>query len=309
MSDKQEPHSVGGMADHQHHATAEGDSSEMAGLLDLDAELLSSLLSELAGWISELAGSLPVRRILDLGTGTGTGVFTLLRRFEQADAIAVDASAEFLRRLEARAWDLGVADRVRTVEADLDQTWPDTGPADLVWASASLHHLADPARVLAAVFGALRPGGLLIVVEMSSFPRFLPYDLGIGRPGLEDRCHAALAEAHAEHVPNLGSDWGSLLRGAGFTIEAERALTIDLSPPLPVSARRYAQLTLRRMRSRFEGELSADDLATLDTIISSAGPDGLLQRDDLAIRAARTVWVARRPGVAGPAADGAVRKN
>jgi hypothetical protein len=41
--------------------------------------------------------------------------------------------------------------------------------------------------------------------------------------------------------------------------------------------------------------MSADDLATLDTLIDSDGPDGILRRDDLTVRTARTVWVARRP--------------
>jgi SAM-dependent methyltransferase len=288
------------MADHhQHDAAAEADSSAMAELLDLDAEVLSAILAELTGLISGLAAGQPVRRILDLGSGTGTGVFALLRRFEDAHAIAVDASAPFLRRLEARARDLGVADRVAAVEADLDLAWPSTGAVDLVWASASLHHFADPARILAAVFGALRPGGLLTVLELSSFPRFLPGDLGIGRPGLEDRCYAALAEAHAAEVPNLGSDWGPLLLQAGFTIETRRALRVDLSPPLPPSAGRYAQLTLQRIRSRLDGRLSAEDLATLDTIIDGSGPDGVLRRGDLTVRAERTAWLARRPAVLG----------
>lgn len=288
------------MADHhQHDAAAEADSSAMAELLDLGAEVLSPILSELTGLIRGLAESRPVRRILDLGSGTGAGVFALLRRFEEADAIAVDASAPFLRRLEARARDLGLADRVRTIEADLDVAWPATGAVDLVWASASLHHFADPARILAAVFGALRPGGLLTVLEMGSFPRFLPVDLGIGRPGLEDRCHAALAEAHAAEVPNLGSDWGPLLLQAGFTIEAQRALTVDLSPPLSASAGLYAQRSLQHIRSRLDGRLSADDLATLDTIIDGPGPDGVLRRGDLTVRAERTAWVARRPAVLG----------
>jgi SAM-dependent methyltransferase len=286
------------MADHhQHDAAAEAESPALAELLDLDAEVLSPVLSELTGLIRGLAASLPVRRILDLGSGTGTGVFALLRRFEEADAIAVDASAPFLHRLEARARDLGLADRVRSIEADLDVAWPATGAVDLVWASASLHHFADPARILAEVFGALRPGGLLTVLEMGSFPRFLPGDLGIGRPGLEDRCHAALAEARAAEMPNLGADWGPLLLRAGFTIEAERALTVDLSPPLPASARRYAQLSLQRIRSRLDGRLSADDLATLDAIIDGAGSEGVLRRGDLTIRAERTAWVARRPAL------------
>jgi SAM-dependent methyltransferase len=286
------------MADHhQHDAAAEADSPALAELLDLDAEVLSPILSELTGLVRGLAAGLPVRRILDLGSGTGTGVFALLRCFEEADAIAVDASAPFLRRLEARARDLGLADRVRSIEANLDVAWPATGAVDLVWASASLHHFADPARILAEVFGALRPGGLLTVLEMGSFPRFLPGDLGIGRPGLEDRCHAALAEARAAEMPNLGADWGPLLRQAGFTIEAERALTVDLSPPLPASARRYAQLSLQRIRSGLDGRLSADDLATLDAIIDGAGSEGVLRRGDLTIRAERTAWVARRPAL------------
>ena len=117
-----------------------------------------------------------------------------------------------LARLSDKARDLGVAGRVRTVEADLDRVWPTIDPVDLVWASNSLHHLSDPDRVLADVFATIRPGGLLAVAEMESFPRFLPDDVGLGRPGLEARCHAAADEARAHDLPHLGDDWGKRLR-------------------------------------------------------------------------------------------------
>lgn len=267
----------------------------MAELLDLDAEVLHSYLSDVAAWIHELAADLPCRRILDLGSGTGTGVLALLPRFEGSEAIALDKSANLLDHLMGKARDLGVADRVRTIQADLDAAWPAIDTVDLVWASNSLHHMADPDLVLTEVFGALHPGGLLAVAEMDSFPRFLPDDLGLGRPGLEVRCHAALAERQADEVPHLGSDWGSRLSQAGFTVEAERPFPIDLTPPLPASTGRYAQASLRRIRSGLDGQLSADDLATLDALLDSDGPDGVLQRDDLTVRTARTAWVARRP--------------
>jgi SAM-dependent methyltransferase len=164
---------------------------------------------------------------------------------------------------------------------------------DLVWASASLHHLADPDRVLGDVFAALSAGGLLAVAELDSFPRFLPEDPDPDHPGLEARCHAALAAAVAPAVPTRGSDWAPRLRKAGFTIEAERHFTIELTPPLPASAGRYAQVSLRRMRSGLGDKLSAEDLAALDTLIDSDGPDSLLRRDDLTVRATRTVWIAR----------------
>jgi SAM-dependent methyltransferase len=200
-----------------------------------------------------------------------------------------------LHRLSSKARVLGVADRIRTVQADLGAAWPALDAVDLVWASSSLHHLADPDRVLAGIFTALRPGGLLVVAEMDSFPRFLPDDLSLGRPGLEARCHAVLAEQRAAELPHLGSDWGPRLSGAGFTIEAERAFVIDLASPLPAASGRYAQATLRRMRSGLDGQMSADDLAALDALIDSDGPDSVRQRGDLTVRTARTVWAARRP--------------
>jgi ubiquinone/menaquinone biosynthesis C-methylase UbiE len=280
------------MENHHHHSPAEADSAAMAELLDLDAEVLHSYLSEVTTWIDEPAAG--PRRILDLGSGTGTGALALARRFTEAEVIAVDLSEPFLERLRHKARDRGVADRIRTVQADLDAAWPAIGTVDLVWASSSLHHMADPDRVLTEVFAALRPGGLLALAEMDSFPRFLPDDVGIGRPGLEARCHAALAETWAEAVPQIGSDWGARLRQAGFTIEAERTFAIDLTPPLPASTGRYAQASLRRVRSRMDGRIDAGDLATLDTLIDGDGPEALLRRDDLTVRTTRPVWKARR---------------
>ena len=188
---------------HQHGPVAEPDEAAMAELLDLDAEVLHSYLSEVTAWIDTLAAE-PPHRILDLGSGTGTGALALVRRFPGADIIAVDKSAPLLDHLSGKARALGVACRIRIVPADLDTAWPAIGPVDVAWASSSLHHMADPDRILAEVFGAIRPGGLLAVAELGSFPRFLPDDIGIGRPGLEARGHAALAEAVASEVPQLG---------------------------------------------------------------------------------------------------------
>lgn len=265
----------------------------MAELLDLDGEVLHDYLTDVTGWIGGLVTE-PPRRIIDVGAGTGTGTFALLDRFENADAIAVDASGELLQHLTVRAAVLGLADRVRTVEADLDVGWPAIGTADLVWASASLHHMAHPDRVLSDIFGSLRPAGLLVVVELDSFPRFLPDDIGIGHPGLEGRGHAVMAERRAADLPEIGADWAARLSRSGFTIAAERTIAIELTPPLPAATARYAQASLRRMRSGLDGRLDADDLATLDVLLDSDGPAGLLQREDLSVRAARSVWAARR---------------
>jgi SAM-dependent methyltransferase len=273
----------------------------LAELLELDAEVLGSYLAELMDWLGELTADDPPRRIADLGAGTGTGTRALLARFEGAQAVALDMSDSMLERLAAKVREAGIEDgRVRTVRADLDEGWPDgLGPLDLIWASASLHHMADPDRSLAEVLGALRPGGLLVAAEMDStpFPRFLPDDLGpeLGRPGLEARIHAAVRESHSADVPHLGDDWGARLTGAGFTVVAERRFVVDLSDELPAATGEYARGTVQRLRTGLADRLDADDLVTLDALLDREGPHDIRRRDDLSVRTSRTVWVARRP--------------
>lgn len=287
-------HSHGGHAHEHAHRGPVGESA-LAELLDLDGEVLHGYLTELIDVIHGLAGPAPVRRILDVGSGTGTGTFALLGRFAQAEATALDVSEEMLRRLDDKARALGVAARVRTVRADLDEAWPAVGPADLIWASGSLHHMADPGRALTAAFAALRPGGLLAVAEFGTFPRFLPDDIGIGRPGLEARVHAVVDAARAHDVPHIGSDWRALLTRAGFTVEVEQSVTVELTAPLPAATGRYAQASLRRVRDHLVDRLDADDLAALDVLLDGEGPHALLRRADLGVRTTRDLWVARRP--------------
>jgi SAM-dependent methyltransferase len=268
-----------------------GDDAALAEMVDLDAEVLSAYLDEVMGLIHSAATD-PTRRIVDLGSGTGTGTLALLRRFEGAEVDAVDASETMLERVRTKAAALGLTDAVRTVQADLDTSWPALGTVDLVWASASMHHMADPDRVLADVFGAIRPGGLLAVAELESFPRFLSGDLG---DGLEARCHALLAEARSHDMPHMGDDWGTRLSKAGFVVEQDRTFTIDLTPPLPAATGRYARASLGRARTGLADKLSAPDLATLDELLDDKSPESILHRTDLQVRTTRTLLLARRP--------------
>jgi SAM-dependent methyltransferase len=269
------------------------DRHQLAELLDLDAEVLHSYLSDVTAWVRQHAAVGP-RRVLDLGAGTGTGTIALARCFAGADVIAVDQSADMLARVRSRAAGLGLTGRVATVQADLDGDWPATGPADVAWASNVLHELARPDRFLADAFAAVRPGGLLAVAEFGAWPRFLPDDLGLGRPGLEARCHAALESAAAGPPTPHGTDWGPRLEEAGFGPVTQRTFAIDLRPPVPPATGRYARAYLQRIRPELDGRLDAGDRAALDTLIDSDGPDGLLHRADLRVRTIRTAWVARR---------------
>lgn len=280
--------------DHHHHAQphAPADSTALAELLDLDGDVLHAYLSEVTTWVAQLADETP-RRILDLGAGTGMGSIAWARLFPAAEVTAVDRSDELLSRVRGHAEKLGLNDRIRTLQADLDQRWPALEPVDLGWMSASLHELADPGLVLANALGSLRPGGLLAVVEMDAAPRFLPDDLGVGRPGLETRCYQAI-ESEQTGSAFSHPDWGPVLVQTGFELVAQRKFTVDLSPAPPATGR-YARAYLRRIRPLLQSRLEADDLATLDTLLAEDGPQSLLQRRDLKVQGKRTAWIARRP--------------
>ncbi|MFE4756623.1 class I SAM-dependent methyltransferase [Streptomyces mirabilis] len=279
-------------APHGAHHVHEHDTGVQVEILDLDAEVLAEHLASITAWLPIGTGP---RRIVDLGCGTGAGTLALLERFPEAQLTAVDLSAAHLNRLREKAVAAGAADRVRIVRADLDATaWPELGTPELVWASASMHHMPDPDRTLRQVQDLLAPGGLFAVVELAGFPRFLPEDAPEDAPGLEERCHAALDHHHAEQVPHRGADWGTKLTKAGFTVEGERTVTVDIGPPRTEAAGRYALSSLRRMRGGVASALAAEDLAALDRLLDTGSPHSILRRIDLRVRTERTVWAARR---------------
>lgn len=273
--------------DHGHRRDLDG----QAEILDLDAEVLAEHIASITAWLPVKASP---RQIVDLGCGTGAGTFALLARFPEAQVTAVDSSVDHLHRLREKACEDGVADRVRTVQADLDAAWPDLGKPDLVWASASMHHMADPDHTLRQIHDALDPGGLFAVVELAGFPRFLPEDAPEDRPGLEERCHAASDRYHAEHVPHRGADWGPKVTAAGFTLEGERTITVSIEHSSSDAIGRYALNSLRHMRSAVADALSVEDLTALDQLLDTDSPHSILRRDDLVVRTERAVWAARR---------------
>ncbi|WP_026818782.1 class I SAM-dependent methyltransferase [Arthrobacter castelli] len=290
----------------------EGNAASHAELLDLDARVLGPYLDEVTRWAAQYAPTDP-RIVVDMGAGTGTGTVALAERFTRAEVVAVDVSESMLDRVQAAAAEHGIADRVRLLQADLDAGWPQAGAADVVWAASSLHEVASPDRVLADVYAALNPGGLLVVLEMDSLPRFLPDDVETARPGLETRCHEALAQQGWNAHPN----WRSHLEQAGFTVAAERSFVAESGenpkadevahpgamaatgtaakegPPSSATSR-YADGYLRRMRPALDGQLDPQDLNALDRVLATDSDESLLRRDDLKVRVARTAWAARR---------------
>ena len=287
-------HHTHGQGAHQHGSAADDNYTD---LLELDAEVLRDYWSAALDWVRDASAGAPRARLLDLGAGTGVGAIGLARRYPGAEVVALDVSPAGLARVRAKLAGLGLARRVRTVEADLDLGWPDLGwpaPLDLTWASMSLHHMADPGQVLRDALAATRPGGLMAVAEFSQPLRFLPDDLGFGRPGFENRIADVLSRAHTETMPTLGSAWAPRLVEAGWDVVAERDFPIDLDPPSHPDATRYAHAWFARLSEGLADRLEPDDHATLVALLDESSPRSVLHRANLHIRGVRTITLARR---------------
>ncbi len=103
---------------------------------------------------------------LDLGCGAGGDAIWLARHGWRV--IAVDISATAVEGVRERAREYGVADRVVAERHDLTSTFP-VGEFDLV--SAQYFHTPfamDRSQVLRRAARALRPGGMLLVVDHGS---------------------------------------------------------------------------------------------------------------------------------------------
>ncbi|WP_018334743.1 class I SAM-dependent methyltransferase [Actinomycetospora chiangmaiensis] len=272
------------------HGHDDGHAGDMAEVLDLDADVFAEHLADLAAW-------LPVRdtprEIVDLGAGTGVGTFALLDRFPGAHVTALDSSAAHLRRLQEKADDAGLAGQVDVLPCDLDGAGVPLGTPDLVWASASLHHLADPEGMLRRLGTALAPGGLIVVVEIDGFPRFLPDDAPADRPGLEARAHVVADRLAAERMPHRGADFAPLIEAAGLRIEAQRTDTLTVDGSHSAAVGRYALAGLQRLRDGVADGLEPEDLGALDRLVDPDGPGSILRRDDLMVRTTRPVWAVR----------------
>ncbi len=109
-------------------------------------------------------GGLDGRRFGDaLEIGSGTGYFSLnlvqLGLIERLTA--TDISPGMLKRLEATAEALGVAEATATVATEAEELPFEDESFDLVFGHAVLHHIPDLERAFAEFRRVLRPGGMI----------------------------------------------------------------------------------------------------------------------------------------------------
>jgi SAM-dependent methyltransferase len=297
-------------------------------------QLRNSATAE-ADWNEMVASGLvrPTDRLaVDVGCGGGGMAKALAAALAAGGSVvAIDADPEVLQ--EARIHTGGA---VRCELASMDDG-PEPlrqaigAPADLIWASASVHHAADQQAAVDALASLLAPEGRLALAEGGLPARSLPWDLGIGEPGLElrldlaqDLWFAAMRRALPGSV-DLPYGWTDALQRAGLTEVTTRSVLTEKAVPLSDADREQVITQLQHRVDRLtpgtagghghgqghghghghghgddeglpaELALPAEDLAVWTELLDPAGPHYLGRRTDLAALSVRSIHVGHRP--------------
>ncbi|QOC93429.1 class I SAM-dependent methyltransferase [Micromonospora craniellae] len=257
----------------------------------------------------ELVG--PADRLaVDVGCGAAGMSLAIARMMACGRVVAVDASPAVLAAAHDHIRSGWSDPRVRIelvcidFPAEIDALRETLGTGvDLVWASAAIHHVGDQQAAVTALADLLAPGGRMALAEGGLPEQHLPWDVGLGEPGLEVRLHAAqdrwFARMRAE-LPDsrrMPYGWTEALRRAGLCPVTTRTILDEQPAPLADVARRTVLDALSRRVAwlRPTGLLSDADLSVWERLLDPADERWLGHRDDLFRLSARSVHLGVRP--------------
>ncbi|HEY3558915.1 MAG TPA: class I SAM-dependent methyltransferase [Kribbella sp.] len=276
-----------------------------------------------ADWNAAVAATLvrdTDKVVADVGCGGGGMAKALAEALPGATVVAIDADPDVLEqarehtaglvRCELASMDDGAEPLRRAIDA----------PADLIWASASVHHAADQQAAVDALASLLAPGGRLALAEGGLPARYLPWELGIGEPGLElrldvaqDRWFKVMRDSLPGSV-SLPYGWTDALTRAGLVDVTTRSVLNETPAPLTPERQERVVQQFRTRIDRLSGAehghghghghgqvatdeewLTPEDLDVWNQLLDPEGPYFLGRRTDLAVLSVRSVHIGHAP--------------
>jgi SAM-dependent methyltransferase len=269
--------------------------------LETSARFDAPWVADAVAWLIDTSGrregSARPRRVLDVGCGAGGAACAFARALGPGVVAGLDRDPRLLAIARRRATDAGLAGQILGwLSAGVDALPVAAASADLVWASGVVHHLPDQQAAIGTLAALLRPGGRLALVEGGLPLRCLPFDIGLGRAGLEARLDGARSRWFADMREELGGPplpygWPEALRRAGLADVRARSFLAEVAPPFDDLGRQVAERHLSSALSELGDRLAPDDRDTIARLLDPDDAAYIGRRDDLMITAVRTLNV------------------
>ena len=217
--------------------------------------------------LAERLSAFPQASVLDMGCGAGHASFAAAHQVKQV--VAYDLSAQMLDVVAQAAKEKGL-DSIATRQGYAESPPFEDGSFDVVISRYSAHHWHDVGRALREVNRVLKPGGVVIVMDVMS----------PGHPVRDIWLQTVEALRDTSHVRNYSSgEWLSLMNDANLI--ADTVLTDRLplafsswvarmrTPQVLIDAvRLYQQSASAEVQAYFA--LQQDGSFTSDTIMVEA---------------------------------------
>jgi SAM-dependent methyltransferase len=167
-------------------------------------------------------------RVLDVGAGPGYATVDLAEIVgPTGEVLAVERSTRFLDVAKKACAARGLS-QVQFRQADLVEDQIGALNLDFAWCRWVASFVSSPAKLIANIAGALRPGGTAIFHEYSHYETF---QFSPRRPALEmfsEKVMASWREAGGE--PNVAVQFPTLLPDAGLDIVEAHPRVVTISP-------------------------------------------------------------------------------
>lgn len=258
--------------------------------------VLAPMHREMVAWLNIAPGS----HVLDAGCGGG-GMTKLLAEAvgDGGQVTALDIEAALLESVKALLVETQHVSRVEYEQASIDALpFPD-GTFDLVWCSRVIHHMPDQLAAVREIRRVLKPGGRFAMREDGFLMQLLPFDIGMGQPGLDERINVARAWEFARVRPSIPDavpypfGWTQLLRDAGFPQAMARSFIFEALPPFDDDLGNFIVRHWRHPLEEAEtrARLSPEDQQVLEQLVDPHSSHYLLKRSDLHFVKVSTVHI------------------
>lgn len=264
------------------------------------ATMLSAYHRAYQSELRRMLGDLPLdggERVLDVACGDGFFSRLLADRVgSEGQVVAIDISRAFLNLASDETES---EPPVELLQANLERLPISEGSFDLAWCAQSLYSLPDPIQALSLMRRAVRPGGVVAVLENDSLHHVLlpwPIEVELAVRIAELRSFIKTSDEPRKYY--VGRQLCQAFHRSGLVGCRRQAWASNRQAPLGADERTFLGAYLENLRGRVRPHLRGEARKVFERLVDAEGGDYILDDPDLTVTCLdHLVWGSKPEGI------------